>query len=196
LAELLESATAFKKPRLWQDPAIYYSQGRFLDFSIPKPDLPHDFSSDSCRIELARFDLQAMAAQLEKVKDALEIAVILHRTLIMPKFYWFCDRYWGVQLNCRPPGSSNYSKPFLCPLDHVMIPDALSSGGNGDVLTLGGINFREYSFLDNPGVPKKILANVVEVEADWVVKEKGDSTAQKSGNKDDSGMKAGRRLPL
>ena len=151
---------------LWQDPPEYYSQGQFLEVSVSKPEIPRDIAAYS-GTALTRFHLRAMAAQLAEIRDAFGIAVALNRTLIMPKIYCFCDRYWGVQQNCRVPGSANFSMPFLCPLDHVMVPDQIY--GRDDILTMGGVDFREYSFLENPRVPKSIKNNVVEIETNWGV---------------------------
>jgi hypothetical protein len=176
---------------LWQDPPEYYSKGHFLEVSILKPTIPRDYAVFS-GLAMTKFHLKAIAEQLAEVKNAMAIAVALNRTLIMPTLYCFCDRYWGVQEHCRPPGSANYSMPFVCPLDHIMIPEQISAGDDDDATTMKGVDFREYSFLDNPNVPKSILESSVEVEADWNLDQRGsgldsDSSSSSSSSSSDSG---------
>jgi hypothetical protein len=170
---------------LWQDATEYYSQGQFLEVSITIPTTPPNFDSLGGR-EMTKYHLEAVVAQLSEIKDALAIAAVLNRTLIMPKIYCFCDRYWGILENCRPPGSANFEIPFVCPLDHVMIPDQINAdlGGDGDELTMGGIDFREYSFLENPNVPETLKDGVVEVDADFNLVKDDDAENSSQSNDD------------
>lgn len=83
---------------------------------------------------------------------------------ILLQLYCFCDRYWAPLEDCHLPGSSNFTFPFICPLDHVLQPIRISElePPNEDGIS---IDYREYSFLDNPRVPKTLLDERVEVVA-------------------------------
>ena len=43
---------------------------------------------------------------------AFSLAMLLNRTLVMPKFVCFCDRYWCAVLFSDLPQTSDQSDPF------------------------------------------------------------------------------------
>ena len=60
----------------------------------------------------------------------------------------YCDRYWAPVEQCRIPGALALNLPFVCPLDHVLVP-----GHFGDATSGPRLDFREHSFLENPRTP-------------------------------------------
>lgn len=69
---------------LWEDSPEYYTQGRFLDVSVTKPPVPNGFDTWN-GTAMALYHRTAMMAQLAEVRDAMAVAVVLNRTIIMPK---------------------------------------------------------------------------------------------------------------
>ena len=61
-----------------------------------------------------------MAHHLLSLRNALAVAQILGRTLVVPQLQCHCDRYWFPILPmCRSPGSE-LKRPFSCTLDQVV----------------------------------------------------------------------------
>ncbi|XP_031272043.1 arabinosyltransferase XEG113 [Pistacia vera] len=141
---------------VFYDPPEYYdSPGGFLSFkpSIPKSmllDGEHNLESH----------LTLMNYQMKQIRTALAIASLLNRTLVMPKLWCRLDRLWfghpGVLVG------SMTRQPFVCPLDHVFEINVMLQ--EMPVEDFGpGIGIREYSFFDNPSVPKQVKESWLEV---------------------------------
>lgn len=141
---------------LWQDAPEYYDpSGGLLTYA---PDIPDELLKASGTVE-GHFKL--VNHQLLQIRNALAVAQQLGRTLVMPKLWCGFDRWWAPH-NGKIPGSHT-ELPFLCPMDHVfevetwLRPMPENEAGPN-------VDFREYSFFDNPSVPNKVLDSEVTVE--------------------------------
>ncbi|XP_044467622.1 arabinosyltransferase XEG113-like isoform X2 [Mangifera indica] len=138
------------------DPPEYYdSPGGFLSF---KPSIPKSLLLDGEHNLESHFAL--VNYQMKQIRTALAIASLLNRTLVMPKLWCRLDRLWfghpGVLVG------SMTRQPFVCPLDHVFEINVMLQ--ELPVEDFGpGISIREYSFFDNPSVPKQVKESWLEV---------------------------------
>ena len=57
--------------------------------------------------------------QLARVRDAVAIAKMLDRALIMPQFICGCHRHFNLLVNCT---MGAMTIPFVCPIDHWALP--------------------------------------------------------------------------
>jgi len=153
-----------REAMLWNDsPEYYYSESksRFLAFDLSPPTIPADFAEWQDTDAMIDHHLQSMKEQLRELRDGLAIAVVLNRTVIMPKLTCFCDRYWAPVEQCRVPGALHTPLPFVCPLDHVLVPMHFTDNASP---YNPPIEFREYSFLSNPRTPARLVDAAVRVE--------------------------------
>jgi hypothetical protein len=82
-----------------------------------------------------------------QLRDALAIAWMLGRMLVVPPMLCGLDRVWFPHAG-RFPGSI-LALPFECPLDHVVrIEHVFRKAQNGL------LPFKEHSFLANPALPE------------------------------------------
>lgn len=137
-------------------PSYYDSSGGFLSF---KPSIPKSLLLDGAHTVESHFLL--VNYQLKHVRSALAIASLLNRTLVMPPLWCRFDRMWFPH-----PGIMEGTitrQPFLCPMDHVFEVNVMLS-----VLPEAefgpAIDFREYSFLQNPRLPKHVKNSFLEVQ--------------------------------
>ncbi|WZZ49367.1 hypothetical protein YC2023_049474 [Brassica napus] len=89
---------------------------------------------------------------MKQIRSALAIASLLNRTLVMPPIWCRLDRLWFGH-----PGTlvgSMTRQPFIYPLDHVFEVNIMLKELPEDEFG-PGIGIREYSFLDNPSLPKQ-----------------------------------------
>eukprot|EP00884_Botryococcus_braunii_P011901 jgi/Botrbrau1/20711/Bobra.0058s0040.1 len=143
---------------LWApDPPEYYDPvGGLLSFTLQFNGLlskagPTSANVKSLAGKRGHFDL--VNFELLQIRNALAIASILNRTLVMPELYCGMDRYWAPHDGVLP--GSFFGVPFLCPLDHIM--DLEEMHKNLSQETHGpSIRFRESSFLDNPRTPPAV----------------------------------------
>ncbi|KAL5210371.1 hypothetical protein ABZP36_005994 [Zizania latifolia] len=156
------AGTAGKRHRLreamlfFDQPSYYDSQGGFISF---RPSIPKSLLLDGAHTVESHFAL--VNYQLKQIRTALAIASLLKRTLVMPPLWCRLDRMWFGH-----PGvmeGTMTRQPFLCPMDHVfevhvMLKD-LSKEEFGP-----HIDFREYSFLENPSLPKQVKESFLEVD--------------------------------
>ncbi|CAA6675161.1 unnamed protein product [Spirodela intermedia] len=140
-----------REAMLFYDPPEYYdTPGGFLSF---KPRIPKSLLLDGPHTIQSHFSL--VNYQMKQIRTALAIASLLKRTLVMPPLW--CMVHPGVL-----PGTLT-RQPFLCPLDHVFevntMLENLSEEDFGP-----GIDFREYSFFDNPMLPEGVKSSWLEVK--------------------------------
>ena len=155
------SGTEGKRHRLrealvWADPPEYYDPpGGLLVYDA---DVPENLLKNATSVE-GHFNL--VNHQLLQVRSALALAQKLGRVLVMPKLYCGFDRWWAPHEG-RIPGSQT-TLPYLCPMDHVFEVESWlrpqPEEEFGDF-----IDFREYSFFDNDGVPESVKSSEVVVE--------------------------------
>ena len=70
----------------------------------------------------------ALRAYVAELRDALSLAFVLNRTLVLPRWACYCDRLWSgsddiFHFGCMYPGAQDGQYvPFVCPMDHVISP--------------------------------------------------------------------------
>ncbi|CAN6547034.1 unnamed protein product [Malus baccata var. baccata] len=92
---------------------------------------------------------------------ALAIASLLNRTLVMPPLWCRLDKLWFPH-----PGvleGSITRQPFICPLDHVFEVNVMLKELPEEIFG-PQIGIREYSFFDNPLMPKQVKESWLDVQ--------------------------------
>ena len=93
------------------------------------------------------------AIQRAAIRDLMALATALNATLIMPRLFCTCDRYWGFLQNCRmPTAPTEMPMPFRCS------QDALFEIKHWDDKA---VRFREADFLDHPSTAREITEAAV-----------------------------------
>jgi hypothetical protein len=75
----------------------------------------------------------------------------------------FADRYWGPLEKGRIPGARATRLPFVCPMDHVLVPGHFADNPGPHSPAL---RYREHSFLDNERTPAEVKEGGVRLQAD------------------------------
>nr|CAB3494077.1 unnamed protein product [Digitaria exilis] len=130
--------------------------GGFLSF---KPNIPKHLLLDGAHTVESHFAL--VNYQLKQVRTALAIASLLKRTLVMPPLWCRLDRMWFGH-----PGvmeGTMTRQPFLCPMDHIFEVHVMMKDLPKEEFG-PHIDFREYSFLENPSLPKEVKESFLEVQ--------------------------------
>ncbi|XP_009141501.1 arabinosyltransferase XEG113 isoform X2 [Brassica rapa] len=139
------------------DPPEYYdAPGGFVSF---KPSIPKSMLLDGNHTIESHFTL--VNHQMKQIRSALAIASLLNRTLVMPPIWCRLDRLWFGH-----PGTLEGSmtrQPFICPLDHVFEVNIMLKEMPEEEFG-PGIGIREYSFLDNPSLPKQVKESWLDVQ--------------------------------
>ncbi|CAD6341781.1 unnamed protein product [Miscanthus lutarioriparius] len=133
-----------------------FCAGGFLSF---KPNIPKSLLLDGAHTVESHFEL--VNYELKQIRTALAVASLLKRTLVMPPLWCRLDRMWFGH-----PGileGTMTRQPFLCPMDHVfevhvMLKDLPKEEFGPH------IDFREYSFLENPSLPKEVKDSLLDVQ--------------------------------
>ncbi|KAK3007088.1 hypothetical protein RJ639_016139 [Escallonia herrerae] len=146
-----------REAMVFYDPPEYYdSPGGFLTF---KPSIPKSLLLDGAHNIESHFSL--VNYQIKQIRTALAIAALLNRTLVMPPLWCRLDRLWFPHPGVLP--GSMTRQPFICPLDHVfevnVMLKALPKEEYGP-----GISMREYSFFDNPLMPRQVKESWLNVQ--------------------------------
>ncbi|CAI9274836.1 unnamed protein product [Lactuca saligna] len=146
-----------REAMVFYDPPEYFdSPGGFLAF---KPSIPKSLLLDGEHNLETHFTL--VNYQMKQIRNALAIALVLNRTLVMPPLWCRLDRLWfphpGVLIG------SMTRQPFICPLDHVFEVNVMLKAMPEEEFG-HGINIREYSFLDNPLMPAKVKDSWLNVQ--------------------------------
>ncbi|XP_020092200.1 arabinosyltransferase XEG113 isoform X2 [Ananas comosus] len=140
----------------FDQPSYYDSPGGFLTFS---PSIPKSLLLDGAHNIESHFSL--VNYQIKQVRTALAVASLLNRTLVMPPLWCRLDRMWFGH-----PGileGTLTKQPFLCPMDHIFEVNVMLK--DFPEAEFGPrIEFREYSFLQNPLVPKQVKESLLEVQ--------------------------------
>ncbi|KAF9612856.1 hypothetical protein IFM89_004266 [Coptis chinensis] len=140
----------------FDEPEYYNSPGGFLSF---KPSIPKSLLLDGEHNVKSHFTL--INYQLKQIRTALAIASLLNRILVMPPLWCRLDRLWFAH-----PGvleGTMTRQPFLCPLDHVFEVNVMLKGLPEEQFG-PKIDFREYSFLNNPLLPKQVKESWLDVQ--------------------------------
>ncbi|CAA2956754.1 arabinosyltransferase XEG113 [Olea europaea subsp. europaea] len=145
-----------REAKVFYDPPEYYdSPGGFLIF---KPSIPKSLLLDGKHNVESHFTL--VNYQIKQIRTALAIASLLNRTLVMPPLWCRLDRLWfghpGVLVGTLT------RQPFICPLDHVFEVNVMLREFPEEEMG-PKINFREYSFFENPLLPQKVKESWLDV---------------------------------
>ncbi|KAL2548105.1 xyloglucanase [Forsythia ovata] len=145
-----------REAKVFYDPPEYYdSPGGFLTF---KPSIPKSLLLDGEHNIESHFTL--INYQMKQIRTALAIASLLNRTLVIPPLWCRLDRLWfghpGVLVGTLT------RQPFICPLDHVFEVNVMLKEFPEEELG-PKINFREYSFLENPLLPQQVKESWLDV---------------------------------
>ncbi|KAB2626244.1 hypothetical protein D8674_017904 [Pyrus ussuriensis x Pyrus communis] len=142
---------------VFYDPPEYYdAPGGFLSF---KPSIPKSLLLDGEHNVKSHFSL--INYQIKQIRMALSIASLLNRTLVMPPLWCRLDKLWFPH-----PGvleGSITRQPFICPLDHVFEVNVMLKELPEEIFG-PQIGIREYSFFDNPLMPKQAKESWLDVE--------------------------------
>ncbi|XP_078446080.1 arabinosyltransferase XEG113-like [Wolffia australiana] len=142
---------------LFYDPPEYYNTpAGFLSF---KPHIPKTLLMGGPHTLESHFSL--VNYQIKQIRTALAIASILNRALVMPQLWCRFDSIWYGHPGVLPGTMTR--QPFLCPLDHVFQIGYMISELPEDYFG-PKIDFREYSFFDNPRVPNEVISSRLQVE--------------------------------
>ncbi|KAJ4845033.1 hypothetical protein Tsubulata_023177 [Turnera subulata] len=146
-----------REAMVFYDPPEYYdAPGGFLSF---KPSIPKRMLLDGEHNLESHFSL--LNHQIKQIRLALAVALLLNRTLVMPPIWCRLDRLWFGH-----PGvlqGSMTRQPFICPLDHVFEVNVMLKEWPQEEFG-PGIGIREYSFLDNPSLPKHVKESWLNVQ--------------------------------
>ncbi|XP_040989496.1 arabinosyltransferase XEG113-like isoform X2 [Juglans microcarpa x Juglans regia] len=146
-----------REAMVFYDPPEYYnSPGGFLSF---RPSIPKSLLLDGEHNIESHFSL--VNYQMKQIRTALAIASLLNRTLVMPPLWCRLDRLWFAH-----PGilqGSMTRQPFVCPLDHVFEVNVMLKEMPEEEFG-PGIDIREYTFLDNPSMPKQVKESWLDVQ--------------------------------
>ena len=65
-----------------------------------------------------------LEATRQRLADGVLLARVLNRTVVLPQFHCYCDKYWGRLAQCTIPHLAHplasQPLPFVCPVDHVV----------------------------------------------------------------------------
>lgn len=146
-----------REAMVFYDPPEYYdSPGGFLTF---KPSIPKSLLLDGVHNVESHFAV--VNYQTKQIRTALAIASLLNRTLVMPPIWCRLDRLWFGH-----PGvleGTMTRQPFICPLDHVFEVNVILKDLPEEEFG-PRIDIREYSFLDNPAMPREVKESQLDVQ--------------------------------
>ncbi len=143
-----------REAHLWEDPPEYYSPTKGLLVYTPR--VRRELLRKAGVMDVAsHFEL--VHHQLVQIRAAFLLAEGLDRLLVLPSMVCGLDRFWAPH-NGTIPGSDTTLPIDPCPADHVLDLERIDG-----VRKLDGL-LREYSFLDNPRVPKEMLDNQKRLE--------------------------------
>ncbi|XP_010518959.1 PREDICTED: arabinosyltransferase XEG113 [Tarenaya hassleriana] len=166
-----------REAMVFYDPPEYYdAPGGFLSF---KPSIPKSLLLDGPHTIDSHFAL--VNHQMKQIRSALAIASLLNRTLVMPPIWCRLDRMWFGH-----PGilaGSLTRQPFICPLDHVFEVNIMLKELPEEEFG-PGIGIREYSFLENPLLPKHVKESWLDVK----LCQEGSEGCEASNNTSPSGV--------
>ncbi|KAK3263825.1 hypothetical protein CYMTET_27397, partial [Cymbomonas tetramitiformis] len=154
---------ALKEAGLWLNvPSEYYSPD--LKLLVYDNHLP-DFLKDGRARPGLLTQPYVAAWQLHTLRDALAVAQILGRTLVLPEFMCHCDReeIWGDIMRADPKdgeaactkANTDLELPFKCGLEYYVDPQRLKDEN---------VPYRESSFLLSEHLPQSILQSQRRVE--------------------------------
>ncbi|GIL68302.1 hypothetical protein Vafri_21586 [Volvox africanus] len=167
-----------REAMLFDDPPSYYMDDSFVSVElrkVPSATWPEHSAKNSSAMK--RYHFRGLDMQLGAVWQAMRVAAVTNRSVIIPKLACYCDKYWTELDQCRVPGATQTRIPFLCPMDHVLDPIFMDDGASDFK-----VRWREHSFLENPRCPDWVKRSRVTFYSSatatrpverWVVQEGG-----------------------
>ncbi|KAL6749493.1 nucleotide-diphospho-sugar transferase-domain-containing protein [Haematococcus lacustris] len=167
---------------LYNDEPEYYSGPQFITADIDFPPVPPGYNEMRDTEAMIKIHLAKMEVQLKQMYRAMAIAVIMNRTLVLPKLQCFCYKNWFMMEQCRIPGDRATVYPMECQLDQWLRPKVIYNYGPNIVGKDGPqtFMFREHTMFENPNFPKKDLESEVVVEPANVPTAKVDTSSPKT----------------
>ncbi|KAJ9511250.1 hypothetical protein QJQ45_017155 [Haematococcus lacustris] len=86
---------------LYNDEPEYYSGPQFITADIDFPPVPPGYNEMRDTEAMIKIHLAKMEVQLKQMYRAMAIAVIMNRTLVLPKLQCFCYKNWFMMEQCR-----------------------------------------------------------------------------------------------
>ncbi|GIL81772.1 hypothetical protein Vretifemale_10771 [Volvox reticuliferus] len=167
-----------REAMLFDDPPSYYMDDSFVSVDLRRvPSATWADHSTKNNSAMKRYHFRGLDMQLEAVWQAMRVAAITNRSIIIPKLACYCDKYWTELDQCRVPGATQTRIPFLCPMDHVLDPIFMDDGASDFK-----VRWREHSFLENSRCPDWVKRSRVTFYSSptttrpvekWVVQEGG-----------------------
>ncbi|GIL83523.1 hypothetical protein Vretimale_10343 [Volvox reticuliferus] len=148
----------FREEMLFDDPPEYYNHPRgfvAIDMDIPqelldRAAMPVEGAMTGDKLA-DHFAL--VHHQLFRLRAAVAVAVMTGRVVVLPPIWCQLDKYWAPLYNGNIPGTE-WKKPFICPADHVL---DLEGGWYPQRPEFGPhLEYREYSFFNNPRMTKAV----------------------------------------
>ena len=145
----------FRRAHVWNlDNDNYYDtmSGRYLTYEARYPAKLVDDS------DLVNTHMRVVQYHIHGLRNAIAIAQILRRTLVLPEFHCYCDRDEHPDIvkndpptfrKCTTPGS-DLVLPYECPLDHLFDVSVWEHNLHGQ--------YRESTFLKHPKVVARGMA--------------------------------------
>ncbi|GIL50740.1 hypothetical protein Vafri_6891 [Volvox africanus] len=150
----------------FHDEPEYYSSPYLITFDLRQLPMPLNYNSWRGTEEMIRFHVAAANFQLQQAYYAFAAALILNRTLVIPRFLCYCSKNWYQTQQCRINEETVTVFPFVCSLSQLLRSKRLQQGfelkGNTEY-SGHKVYIREYSFLENPKVPDTIKTSFLEV---------------------------------
>ena len=172
-----------REAMIFEDNSTYYGMGgreSFVSFDLEKtPSMsPKEFK----RLNYTQkklYNIQGIDMQMDSVWPAMGLSHLFGRTLIMPKFTSYCDRYWTPLDDCRVPGALSQRLPFEAPMDYILDPIGMSDDASPDFQ----VSWREASFLANPRCPESIKRSKITIYSSKAASEVTERFSLKDGGK-------------
>lgn len=159
----------FREMLLWDDPPEYFDDPKgFITFPlhIPEDMLKASAPGDTDKMlkpEQVLPHFRLIHHQLLQIRNALAIATITGRVVVMPELWAGVDKYWAPLYAGRIPGS-HFKLPFRPPMDHIFDLEGGWARSWPENEFGPDIKFREKSFMQNPRLPEERKKNKVIVE--------------------------------
>lgn len=175
----------FREALLWDDPPEYFDHPKgFINIDMDLPQALLDAAAQPVQGAMTGDKLADHFAlvhhQLFRLRAALAFATVTGRAIILPPIWCQLDKYWAPLWDGNIPGT-HWKKPYICPADHVLDLEGGWFEKHPHPDWGPHIDYREYSFLQNPRLPKSVNDSRVTVyickpdEADCA---KGDAPAE------------------
>jgi len=87
----------------------------------PAAPLPTDRRNGSQLLARGRQHVSHLERTRQRLAHGVALARALNRTLVLPRLWCYCDKFWSRLADCAiPEAASSQPLPFVCPMDHVV----------------------------------------------------------------------------